>query len=326
MNDQQHSSADALTDRQRRIMDEAAKHLTAWLDTDSCDCDGYGHSCGRPNVVRTRDELLELLAAPPVEQRAAALTEAQRKALETAVNVLNINWEHETANELWEAFTAPVSQPAAAPIDTPTDREFALSAAICVHPKGVYGDEGGSMCCPITHTRDASFAPSPADERAAFEAWWVRDVPERYRADTLRLLRQSRELDGKYGIGNAEGAWEGWQARAASANETGAEVAQWQSRLKDRSSPVVDHWVNISPDGAKTLMEKYADVYEVRALYAAPQPAQADARVGLTDEQIETLAHRRAYRYRHGPDSIEFIFNRHCLLNFARALLQGANQ
>ncbi|MBU9340662.1 hypothetical protein [Burkholderia multivorans] len=48
--------------------------------------------------------------------RADALTEAQRKALETAVNVLNINWEHETANELWEAFTAPVSQPAAAPI------------------------------------------------------------------------------------------------------------------------------------------------------------------------------------------------------------------
>ncbi|MBU9563685.1 hypothetical protein KTE54_23685 [Burkholderia multivorans] len=125
MNDQQQSRADALTDRQRRIMDEAAKHLTAWLDTDSCDCDGYGHSCGRPNVVRTRDELLELLAAPPAEQ------------------------------------------PAAAPIDTPTDREFALSAAICVHPKGVYGDEGGSMCCPITHTRDASFAPSPADERAA---------------------------------------------------------------------------------------------------------------------------------------------------------------
>ncbi|MBY4669637.1 hypothetical protein K6W12_03200 [Burkholderia multivorans] len=103
----------------------------------------------------------------------------------------------------------------------------------------------------------------------------------------------------------------------ASANETGAEgvslamalnpnappltmtlgpaqaaeaVAQWQSRLKDRSSPVAAHWVNISPDGAKTLMEKYADIYEVRALYAAPQPpAQAAAREGLTDEQRSTL-------------------------------------
>ncbi|MBU9211863.1 hypothetical protein [Burkholderia multivorans] len=71
----------------------------------------------------------------------------------------------------------------------------------------------------------------------------------------------------------------------------GAEpVAQWQSRLKDRSSPVVDRWVNISPDGAKTLMEKYPNVYEVRALYAAPQPsAQAGAREGLTDEQRSTL-------------------------------------
>ncbi|HDR9337680.1 hypothetical protein [Burkholderia multivorans] len=69
----------------------------------------------------------------------------------------------------------------------------------------------------------------------------------------------------------------------------------------------------------------FADMRATQALftlYSAPADA-GEAR--LTDEQIETLAHRRAYRYRHGPDSIEFIFNRHCLLNFARALLQGAN-
>ncbi|SAK17605.1 hypothetical protein UA21_01729 [Burkholderia multivorans] len=149
MNDQQQSRADALTDEFVKRAFYAADCRT-WYEM---------YPSAAMDVAR------EILAASPVEQRAAALTEAQRKALETAVNVLNINWEHETANELWEAFTAPVSQPAAAPIDTPTDREFALSAAICVHPKGVYGDEGGSMCCPITHTRDASFAPSPADER-----------------------------------------------------------------------------------------------------------------------------------------------------------------
>lgn len=51
-----------------------------------------------------------------------------------------------------------------------------------------------------------------------------------------------------------------------------------------------------------------------------PQPQAAEPK-GLTDEQIESLAHRHAYRYRHGPDSIENIFNRNCLLNFARALL-----
>lgn len=238
-------------------------------------------------------------------------------------------------------------QPASAPIDTPTDREFALSAAICVHPKGVYGDEGGSMCCPITHTRDASFAPSPADEREAFE----KVFPMPAHCQRIGHGRTAGYAPTEYGAWEASDfirRWEGWQAaRAASANETGAEgvepmavpagwklvrvnehfdaliaaleraeskgylpetmreewenfaydenvtaspppaqaaepVAQWQSRLKDRSSPVVDHWVNISPDGAKTLMEKYANVYEVRALYAAPQPPEpADAREGL---------------------------------------------
>lgn len=105
------------------------------------------------------------------------------------------------------------NKPAAAPIDTPTGREFALSAAICVHPKGVYGDEGGSMCCPITHTRDASFAPSPEDERAAFEDAFraAHEFPEH--ADRLTFRK----------------GWEAaimWQrrARAASANETGAPI------------------------------------------------------------------------------------------------------
>lgn len=70
-------------------------------------------------------------------------------------------------------------------------------------------------------------APTPADERAAFEAWWVSDVPVRYRSDTLRVLRQSRELDGKYGTGNIAHAWKGWQARAASANETQTCSHQW---------------------------------------------------------------------------------------------------
>ncbi len=104
--------------------------------------------------------------------------------------------------------------PAAAPIDTPTDREFALSAAICVHPKGVYGDEGGSMCCPITHTRDASFAPSPADERTAFEK--VFPMP----ADCQRIGSgpTAGYAPTEYGAWEAHDfirRWEGWKARAA---------------------------------------------------------------------------------------------------------------
>lgn len=102
-------------------------------------------------------------------------------------------------------------QPAAAPIDTPTDREFALSAAICVHPKGVYGDEGGSMCCPITHTRDASFAPSPADERAAFEAWAYEEFAFED-GDDIDVCARDK---GGYHYANVDSAWAGWQARAA---------------------------------------------------------------------------------------------------------------
>ncbi|CAJ4666001.1 gp41 [Burkholderia pseudomallei] len=81
--------------------------------------------------------------------RADALTEAQQKALETAVNVLNINWEHETANELWEAFTAPSSQPAAAPADLQGLRRSILTSREIVrdqdgmlsHPAVPYLDE-----------------------------------------------------------------------------------------------------------------------------------------------------------------------------------------
>ncbi|MDN8013547.1 hypothetical protein QZN08_03835 [Burkholderia multivorans] len=167
--------------------------------------------------------------------------------------------------------TAPApadEQPASAPIDTPTDREFALSAAICVHPKGVYGDEGGSMCCPITHTRDASFAPSPADERAAFES--------------------------------LKGAWQsmppfdvfcaGWQAaRAASANETGAEGAE------PMAIPAGWKLVPVAPTFEMCrAMEEAIDagwkdsIVWARGIAAAPQPpAQADAREPKIDAQPE---------------------------------------
>ncbi|WP_233634506.1 hypothetical protein [Burkholderia cenocepacia] len=64
------------------------------------------------------------------------------------------------------------------------------------------------------------------------------------------------------------------QHEAAPADDA---VAQWQCRIKDRSSPVMDDWVNVKPDGAKTLLEKYAHVYEVRALYERAQPEQPAA-------------------------------------------------
>lgn len=439
------------------------------------------------------------------QSRADALTDASALALYEKASIAASEFDSVEAAHV--AFVRSilssfhVEQPAAAPIDTPTDREFALSAAICVHPKGVYGDEGGSMRCPITHTRDASFAPALADERAAFEK--VFPMP----ADCQRIGSglTAGYAPTEYGAREAHDfirRWEGWKARAAASPAAEAvrltdeqrrvlvEVAQ-TFKGTDRRRAVLNELAGVaapqpaqasppaeavqeqiiaaamdcirhdaSPDWQRAALKN-----RLRAIFAAPQPAQADAPVRtealrkglfeardamrvmsnwvkeidpagyswgihmvhranavlnggadtaqadapaearephsddvavdsfaaamkhklalarakgrggwetcspadlsrmlrehvekgdprdvanfcmmlwhhgspivsapadsgearLTDEQIETLAHRRAYRYRHGPDSIEFIFNRHCLLNFARALLQGAN-
>lgn len=174
----------------------------------------------------------------------------------------------------------PVEQSAAAPIpyDGLTEEFTDEVARLANDAPGIREAVSAALeNCNAIIAPQGNAAPAPADERTAFEAW--RD-------------KRAFNLPSYGGLAEAY-AWDAWQTRASSPNAAGAgPVAQWQSRLKDRSSPVVDHWVNISPDGAKTLMEKYANVYEVRALYAAPQPpAQANAREGLTDavEQLNGL-------------------------------------
>lgn len=52
---------------------------------------------------------------------------------------------------------------------------------------------------------------------------------------------------------------------------------------------------------------------------AAPAP--------LTDEQIEAIGHRKAWRYKHSSDpahSSTYTFNRVCLLDFARAAIEAS--
>lgn len=122
-------------------------------------------------------------------------------------------------------------------------------------------------------------APTPADERAAFEAWWVRDVPVRYRSDTLRVLRQSRELDGKYGTGNIAHAWKGWQARASSANETGADGqrAQIEQALRNAKYGPARLEVVVS------ILEDVLAASPVEQPAAAPIPADCDVRAILLD-------------------------------------------
>jgi len=54
---------------------------------------------------------------------------------------------------------------------------------------------------------------------------------------------------------------------------------------------------------------------------AAPAPAP------LTDEQIEAIGHRKAWRYKHSSDpahSSTYTFNRTCLLDFARAAIAAS--
>ena len=49
----------------------------------------------------------------------------------------------------------------------------------------------------------------------------------------------------------------------------------------------------------------------------------------LTEEEITTLAHRKAFRYKHStedhPGSL-YTFNKMCLLDFARSLIEEASK
>ncbi|WP_241331149.1 hypothetical protein [Burkholderia cenocepacia] len=96
-------------------------------------------------------------------------------------------------------------------------------------------------------------APSPADERAAFEAWWLSDVPEEHRAFA------KKQLDG-YGPDYAEApgvadAWTVWRAactytRAASANET---RAGGSTDLAERAQLAAGQWANSNTPIAEAL-------------------------------------------------------------------------
>jgi hypothetical protein len=201
------SHNDALTDRQRRIIDEAAKHLTAWLDTDSCDCDGYGHSCGRPNVVRTRDDLLELLAVFPVEQPTAAPNEVSVDCLEK-LRALMVRLGIAT-NESLEGFGASLE-----------DNLYRTIRAV-----------NAVMSAAMAPT-----TPVLSEERETFLEWFCSDTPDKHR----KMDKESADDCLRRGHANDRllGSWEGFQfglklgrVRAASANET---VPSKTNALKER--------------------------------------------------------------------------------------------
>ncbi|WP_392390110.1 hypothetical protein [Burkholderia multivorans] len=130
---------------------------------------------------------------------------------------------------------------------------------------------------------EASLAPI-AGERELFEKWAV---------DTYGPKGATRDerFPNSYLYSSPDDAWAGWQAawqaRAASANETGAEGAE------PMAVPAGWKLVPVAPTFEMCrAMEEAIDagwkdsIVWARGIAAAPQPpAQADAREGLTDEQ-----------------------------------------
>ena len=77
-------------------MREAALHLTNWLDKDECECEGPGHQCGRTQVERCRDQLLD--ASPQPQQ---IHEEVPRCVVEVALQ----NLEHDNYERSYSGYT-----------------------------------------------------------------------------------------------------------------------------------------------------------------------------------------------------------------------------
>jgi hypothetical protein len=97
--------------------------------------------------------------------------------------------------------------------------------------------------------------------------------------------------------------------RAAS---TSANVAQYQTKLRNPILPECDVWINVSEEGARTAREKYSDVYEVRELFersanvaqgaeAVAYAAQFDLDVLATNQESHKM---RLRRYSHGARTV----------------------
>lgn len=268
--------------------------------------------------VRVTVEVLgEVLAASPVEQPAAA-----------PMNGIPASLRHD------EGAIARCSYCGRYSLDPKTlsDRQ----------PKCDCGEKhgwSGSFKKPAPDAKWSGEAPAPADERAAQELLpvdrkWVTAKAISLVAEYRNCKASEAEEVMRQFVGYMQAALEDAAARAASANETGAERAM---DLLERAHLAAGQWANSNTpisealayrDGfiagarapaqaaepvawavywgigsmrknsvhfeketaVKVAAEIKSNPTELRPLYAAPQPpAQADARVGLTDKQILAL-------------------------------------
>ena len=186
----ENSRADALTDEQiKTVWDRECGSYTVW---EEWDIPGFVRAC---------------IAASPSSQPAAAPIEASGL---TGDLLDQIRGDFEEAFQL--IFSA---------YSVPDDRYNSDHEALFV--------KRGKIIAAITPLQRVRAiltapqpAPSPADERAAFERELVKRVPNAQ----LQLRDADDEVrPGEYEHPTHEFAWRMWQARAASANETGAEGA-----------------------------------------------------------------------------------------------------
>ncbi|MBR7998305.1 hypothetical protein [Burkholderia vietnamiensis] len=335
------SRADALTDKLTWLVDRWTESMNE--EQAKRQVDSVGVAAGIRGCINT---LRIVLAASPVEQPAAApIVRVNRHAVMRLKSICRkLGIESAVPEEVFvdpDGLFAIFGQIRNAidrltrPATLPSGVLHALRAAKQFIANGVelgYIRMPDSDCPDPAHEvpnlidaaiSSLSTAPSPADERAALLS------DDEYcdlqaAVQALELIAsgltyaKDHDLDGtmqkatiRDAMRHAKNALrrlnpvyhklaDTWQeARAASANETGAEV--------EKRGPCICQEDLGHPDG--TCVWKNG-----RAPCAAPQPAQADARVGLTEQAITDAVKKwfpdRAYQ---APF-------------FARALLQGANQ
>ncbi|WP_175663093.1 hypothetical protein [Burkholderia ambifaria] len=215
-------------------------------------------------------------------------------------------------------------------------------------------DAWGAMLAIAPQPPSADAAAAPADERAAFEAWWMRDVPESYRG--LACVRGS---DGKYTAEKCEGAWEVWQAARAAASQPAAGSHEWdnvgercikcgdkdwmadpvcrgakpaaaagqEASIPDPTDDILCQcgWEKWNSDGGYVdrgiATSRYRSVAAFVLENTTAPPAQIVTRQGLMDEHWYDLASRHANAEWNGDGYLASV---KALCDDYRALLQGA--
>jgi hypothetical protein len=180
--------ADMLTDEQRQAVENAV----------------YGRTLTQANVFALADLL-------SVRQPAAIDKQC------TCKGVLGHSRQCAMFDESMMSIAAPLANEASKPaVQTLSDGAQFFACYLIdncenevVREESVQAWLGKMLASPRYHPA----APSPAqDERGAFEAWWVRDIPAEYREMSINMLRKDMYA---VGISYLKGAWHGWQARAA---------------------------------------------------------------------------------------------------------------